>query len=332
MYKTPQGLFSIEKYNIIHYSMQTQRAGLTDFPIPPGGFTPTPPLDPNVIIPGMNSPSGPPAGSGGFPPMPDGLPFLPGVMPKIAEAEFVMNSEEVELPSLGLFYPNGKKSVMVQHLNAADENILVSDTLRRKGTQFDVLLRRKILDQDIDISTMLAGDKMAILIWLRRNGMGADYHVQVRDPNTGDLFDTVVDLLQIKYKQLSHLPDADGLFTYRLPVSGKTVRFRILNDKQALELEAQIESLARTTGGVEPTVTMTLRTQIQEIDGNKDKLYIDRFVENMQLRDSKRLQLFMGEVLPGLDMTYVFTNPNTGTTFQAGIPITMELFYPTKFV
>lgn len=310
----------------------------SDFPIPTGGFQPTPPMDPSISIPGMSTPN-PSSPQPGLSPSPGSTPFMPmGGMPmtpamaagKFSEAEFVINSEEVQLPSRGLFSPNGKASVMVQHLTAADENILTSDALRRKGTQFDVLLRKKILDQDIDISTMLSGDKMAVLIWLRRNGYGADYHVEVRDPQTLETFPAVVDLMKIKEKVVSFVPDGEGMFSYKLPICGKTVRFRILNDKEALDLETQVEAVSKMTGGVQPTITMMLQRQIQEVDGNRDKFWIEKFVNNMEMRDSRRLQLFMGEVLPGLDMSYTFTNPNTGRTFQAGIPITMELFYPTQ--
>lgn len=310
--------------------MADNNIGVTDFPIPQGGFQPTPPMDPSVSIPGLSPGQTMPQMPGLSPSPIMPMMGMPGMDLKFAEAEFVINSEEVMLPSRGLFYSNRKASVMVQHLTAKDEDILVSDTLRRKGTQFDVLLRKKIVDQDIDINTMLSGDKMAILIWLRRNGYGADYHVEVRDPQTLETFPAIVDLLKIKEKEVSHVPDQDGMFTYKLPICGKTVRFRLLNDREALDLETQIEGRAKMMGGIEQTVTMTLRSQIQEVDGNKDKFWIEKFVDNMQMRDSRRLQLFMGEVLPGLDMSYTFTNPNTGRTFQTGIPITMELFYPTQ--
>jgi hypothetical protein len=310
--------------------------GVSDFPAPPGGFQPSGPTtnSPNSF-PGL-PPLGPDNGQGGpsFPPMPQ-MPPMGGMMEgamlsqKYSEAEFVINAEQVSLPSQGLLSPNGKASVMVQHLTAQDENILTSRDLIMKGTAFDTLLKRKILDKDVDINAMLSGDKMAIMIWLRINGYGADYHVEVTDPVTGERFPTIVDLQKLKPKPLVAFPDHDGYFHYELPVSKRNVRFRILNDREVTELEAQVKGMS-SMGGIDQTVTMTLKNQIVDVDGNKDRFWIGRFVDTMSPRDSRRLQLFMGEVYPGLDMSYTFTNPNTGRTFQGGVPVEMELFYPTK--
>ena len=57
----------------------------------------------------------------------------------------------VELPSRGIFYPNGMKSVKVAYLTAADENILSSPNLIQTGTVITELLRRKILTRDVPI-------------------------------------------------------------------------------------------------------------------------------------------------------------------------------------
>jgi hypothetical protein len=40
----------------------------------------------------------------------------------------------------------------------------------------------------------------------------------------------------------------------------------------------------------------------------------------------------MAEVEPDLDLTYEFTNPNTGNTFQADVPFDIRLFYPNARV
>lgn len=220
---------------------------------------------------------------------------------------------------------------MVQHLTAQDENILTSRDLIMKGTAFDTLLNRKILDKDIDISKMLAGDKMAVMIWLRINGYGADYHVEVMDPHSFERFPAIVDLRLLKHKPISNVPNGEGLFHYQLPVSKRNVLFRILTEAESLSLEKQVEGMSKMGNtGIDQTVTMTLKTQIVDVDGNRDKFWISKFVDTMNVRDSRRLQLFMGEVYPGLDMSYTFTNPNTGRTFQANVPVEMELFYPTK--
>jgi hypothetical protein len=55
----------------------------------------------------------------------------------------------IALPSEGKFYKNKKSTVKVAYLTASDENILTSPNLLQNGKVIDVLLDRKIIDQEI---------------------------------------------------------------------------------------------------------------------------------------------------------------------------------------
>ena len=61
----------------------------------------------------------------------------------------------VELPSRGIHYQNKKKSLKVAYLTAADENILSAQNLIATNGVIDELLRRKILDRDIQIEDIV---------------------------------------------------------------------------------------------------------------------------------------------------------------------------------
>ena len=91
----------------------------------------------------------------------------------------------IALPSQGKFYKNKKSTVKVAYLTAADENILTSPNLLQNGKVIDVLLDRKVIDQEIKASQLLSGDKNAILFFLRSTGYGEMYTVEVTDPKTG---------------------------------------------------------------------------------------------------------------------------------------------------
>jgi len=65
----------------------------------------------------------------------------------------------VQLPSQGLSYTNKKKSVRVGYLTAADENVLMSPNLINGEAVIDELLRRKILDRDLDVNELLEEDR-----------------------------------------------------------------------------------------------------------------------------------------------------------------------------
>ena len=97
----------------------------------------------------------------------------------------------ISLPSQGRFYKNKKSTVKVAYLTAADENILTSPNLLQNGKVIDVLLDRKVIDQDIKPGQMLSGDKNAILFFLRATGYGEMYPVELTDPKTGSKFETL---------------------------------------------------------------------------------------------------------------------------------------------
>ena len=82
---------------------------------------------------------------------------------------FVAPTEFVEIPSRGKFYPqghplHGKQTVEIKHMTAKEEDILTSQTLLKKGVALDRFLQSVMLDKSIDISTLLVGDKNALIV------------------------------------------------------------------------------------------------------------------------------------------------------------------------
>jgi hypothetical protein len=59
--------------------------------------------------------------------------------------ESILPYDMVSLPSQGVFYQNGKKSVKVTYLNASDENLLATPSMIGSGELVDSLLSRKII-------------------------------------------------------------------------------------------------------------------------------------------------------------------------------------------
>lgn len=247
----------------------------------------------------------------------------------IESQEFKVGTNLVPLPSKGLFYENKKDNVLIEYMTANDENILSTPNFISSGTVFEQLLRKKIKDTDVDINGLLTGDVNAILLALRVTAYGSDYTVGVIDPETGDEFEEVVDLGRINYKNLTILPNEHNLFDYTLPISKKKVKFRLLTNKEEKDISDRVQSKMKLSRGVDFSLTDKLKAQIMEIDGNADKIYISRYVEVMRPLDALKLRNYISEVEPNLDMTYEFTNPNTGRRFRTNIIFTARLFYPT---
>ena len=143
----------------------------------------------------------------------------------------------IPLPSNGECYASKMKKVSVAYLDARDENIIVSPNLYQDGKILDVLLKRKVFNNQVDVDDMLDGDREAIILYLRASGFGSEYPIIATDKDTGTRFNSVVDLNSIKYKEFKLVGDENGYFDYELPFSKKKVKFRFLTHKDNLQLE-----------------------------------------------------------------------------------------------
>lgn len=140
------------------------------------------------------------------------------------------------LPSNGECYPHKKSRVPVSYLTASDENIIVSPNLYRDGKVLDIILSRKIIDKGIDPMDLTSGDRDAILLWLRATGYGVDFPIKVRDPKSGELFETTIRLDMFKYKEFNLKGDENGWFEYKTD-NGDVIKFKYLTKRELDNVE-----------------------------------------------------------------------------------------------
>lgn len=143
----------------------------------------------------------------------------------------------IPLPSKGEAYKNKMSKIPVAYLTAYDENLIVSPNLYKDGTFLDYMLKTKIMTDAINSDDLLPGDRDAIILWLRASGYGPEYPVSAVDNETGQRFETVVDLTKIKFKKFKLKGDANGHFSFTLPFSKDKIKFKFLSykDNKALE-------------------------------------------------------------------------------------------------
>ena len=231
----------------------------------------------------------------------------------------------VELPSKGIHYQNKKKSLRVAYLTAADENILSSPNLVATNTVVDELLKRKILDKDINIDDIVDEDRQAILIFLRNTAFGSEYKITTSDPKTGEPFTFEIDLSTLKIKDFNLPEDTNGEYSYFMEKSKVGVTFKFISQKQENDLE-QIK-VSWNGNGVAPVVTKRLEMMIKSVQGNKDQMNIRNFIENLPIKDSQDFRKFINENKPGLDLTQTAITPS-GDTIQVEIGFGVEFFRP----
>jgi hypothetical protein len=231
----------------------------------------------------------------------------------------------VELPSRGIHYTNGKKSVRVAYLTASDENILSSPNLIQTNSVVMELLKRKVIDKDINAEEIVEEDKQAILIFLRNTAFGTEYNVTLTDPKTDTEFKVTVDLSSLNFKKFELVPDQHGEFSYVMSKSNADVTFKFLTQKQENEIKEINKSW--NGNGYAPIITKQLEGMIKSVKGNRDPLMIRNFIENLPIKDSQDFRKFVDLNKPGLDLSQKVIAPS-GEEVQFQLGFGVEFFRP----
>lgn len=274
---------------------------------------------------------------------PQGAPQIPNVASSGIQKVNVMKEEFgyetpvdlVPLPSQGLIYSpesgfHGRESVEVRAMTAKEEDILTSRALIKKGTVITELIKSCLVDKNLDVDVLTAGDRNAIMTALRVTGYGADYNVEVSCPACGTNQKQEFSLTELPIKRLEIAPVAPGsnLFSFALPVSKKTVHFKFLTGKDEREMSIVQERQKKQGRQVDSFVTDRLVAAIVSVDGVTDRNKISTFVRNMPARDSLQLRKHMDASEPGIDMKAWMTCVECDEHSEVSLPLGASFFWP----
>ncbi len=237
---------------------------------------------------------------------------------------FSLPHDVVPLPSKGKFYTQKKESIKVGYLTAEDENILLSPNQTKDGL-IQSLLRNKIYEPGFDINQLIDVDIQAILIFLRNSSFGPEYNFVIKDPATGKEFEHIFLLDQISYSEPEIESNGEGLFSIKLPKSNSEVKCRILNLGDQKELD-KLKDYYPPNMTI-PVVTKRLEKQIVELDGNKDRENIAKFVSQMPIADSKHIRNTLQKCEPKLDLQRTIMAPS-GEKVTVDVAFGAEFFRP----
>jgi hypothetical protein len=255
----------------------------------------------------------------------------PNIPSEFIDDEFEIPTEIVDLPSGGKFYPGGQSQVKIKYLTAEAEDIIFSPELINSGRVLDVLLEHGIADSyGLKPEEMLVADRNAIIIELRKTGFGEEYSMgDVTCPSCGEKDSPEVSLDLIEYKGASEAPDINGEFSVVLPVTKKNIKFRLLNGADEKILSKSSSQKGKGKIKYNKLITQRYIRQITEIDGNRDKTYINKFIGFMPLKDSVFLREYIKRVDPGFDFNATVECPHCGTVHDKEVTLNpVNLFYP----
>lgn len=241
------------------------------------------------------------------------------------QENFNLPHDIVTLPSQGKYYKNKKKSVKVGYLTASDENLLANVGKISGEQMIQRLVRSKLYEPDMNPNDMLEGDIEAILIFLRNTSFGTEYNFSLVDPETGNKFERSILLEELTFKTPETEPDENGLYETKLPKSSAVVKLKPLTYGESTELEKMADEYPANM--IAPKATWRLSRQIVELNGNKDKGEIVKFIEQMPIMDSKYISNFLKNNEPRVNLSREITAPS-GKKVNVRVAFGAEFFRP----
>ena len=253
----------------------------------------------------------------------------------MAESQYGFPTEVLSLPSKGLLYPEDSPlrsgTIDVKYMTAKEEDILTSQNLITQGVVIERLLQSVIATPGVKLDDLLIGDKNALMVGTRVLGYGKDYNVVILDPDTNEEADTTIDLSTLGHKKIDEsLFENGNNFEFELPNSKRKLEFKLLTNKDEVEIESVLKSLekAEKLTGVSTELTTRLKYQIQSIDGDKTQTTIDKFVDNEFLAlDARAYRQYAQSIAPDVDLTVDYTTGN-GNIVKVGVPLGLDFFWP----
>ena len=239
-------------------------------------------------------------------------------------AEFKFPTEEVELPSKGLLYPEGHPlksgKIEIKYMTAKEEDILSNQSYIQKGVVLDKLLESVIINKEIKLKDLLIGDKNAVLIATRILGYGKNYSFNYG----GERKD--IDLTELDNKPFdeSYVIDGKNEFAFTLPHSNTSITFKVLDGHDEAKIEAELKGLRKLQKDNVPELTTRLKHIITSVNGEEDNKSIREFVDNYLLaRDSRSLREYISQVQPDVDMTITLDGGE-----EVDVPLGLNFFWP----
>ena len=255
------------------------------------------------------------------------------VLNQVESLSFVTPTEIVDLPSKGLFYPEGhvlrnKPSVEIKHMTAKEEDILTNKSYLKKGIALDRLLESLIVDKNIDPSKLLISDRNAIFLAARISAYGNDYVTQITCPACDKkqkyAFDLLEKISESENLDIDEETDENGFFTIILPSTGWSVLCRALNGSDEKKLIGVVTNKTRE----EFTLLDQLKMLVVSVQGVSDPAVLHRTIESLPAKDSRYLRNTYDSVMPTLDLKNTFICSSCEYDEVVEVPLTTDFFWP----
>lgn len=208
----------------------------------------------------------------------------------------------------------------IKEMTGAEEDILTNQRQVRTGNAVNLVLRNCLVrlgekesPSVQDVLDLLSGDRLTLLVEIRRLSLGDDVALSLVCPSpacrTTNLFS--VDLSELETKPYGDQRE----FTFALPGSKKTVVYGLMDG----HMEKRLATLK------EPTMASAMTMRISEIAGQKPT---KKLMNDMSLRDRNALRNAMQEVDGGVDTLIEISCDGCGQPLRTRLESEANFLFP----
>lgn len=251
---------------------------------------------------------------------------------------FPTPTEFVELPSKGLFYGEGHplhkvETVEIRHMTAKEEDILSSEALIKKGTVMDRLLRSVLVDTNVDPSSLLIGDKNAIVMSVRETGFGPLYGTTVNCPACGALNEKEFSLQERDIKEsnllegVQLLENGNFLLTATEYNPEITFEIKLLTGHDEQRISKYVEGRRKLKMEV-GTVTELLKNILVSVNGISQPSALLEIINQIPVNLSRKIRKAYEEAMPNIQLKADFNCDNCSHVERMEVPINIDFFWP----
>jgi rubredoxin len=250
---------------------------------------------------------------------------------------FTTPTELVDIPSKGLYYPEGhplhkQESIEIKYMTAKDEDILTSKSYLKKGIAIDKLLQNVIVNKSIDINSLLSGDKNALIIAARTTGYGSSYQTKMTCPSCGAQgtidFDLEEESKVKSSEEVEGVQDnGDGTFVATTPRGNIEVKMRLLDGSSEKKL-LKLTATKKKNNQPESTLSDQLRLALVSVGGQTDQAMINMFIRSLPASDARYLRDVYSKKMPNVELKHNYECHSCGYEQELEVPFTSDFFWP----
>ncbi len=265
----------------------------------------------------------------------DSLPPITQNVDRGLNLNFVVPTEFVELPSRGRFYSSdhplrNKTTIEIKQMTAKEEDLLTSKSLLKKGIALDKVIESLVVDKSIEVDSLTAEDRSAIVVAARISGYGPEYVTSITCPSCETKVKYSFDL-NTKLPKDDDEPEFDppvddnGYFEIELPITKWIVKCRALDGRDEKTL-LRINEIKKKS--LNDSILMSqLKLMIVSVQDLFDDETISLALEKMPAGDSRYLRKMYQAIVRSVDMRQNFVCEKCEYETDLEVPLNADFFW-----